>query len=94
MYVVLVEFTIAANYFEDFLARVERQARDSLEKEQDCRVFDVCTSDQRADFVLLYEVYTDAAAFRRHLDSAHFHDFDRAVAGWVLDKQVSTYRRR
>ena len=93
MYVVLVEFTLHQPHFEAFKDRVRQQARDSLEAEPDCHVFDVCTSAERANYVLLYEVYTDKAAFDTHLASAHFHDFDASVRDWVSDKKVSILQR-
>ena len=93
MFVVLVEFTLHPECFEDFKNRVRQQAKDSLEREPDCHLFDVCTSAERADYVLLYEVYTDKAAFETHLVSAHFHDFDKDVRDWVADKKVSIFER-
>ena len=94
MFVVVVEFTIAPESFDDFLRRVKQQAADSLDLEPDCHVFDVCTSPERANLVLLYEVYTGAAAFQLHLDSEHFHAFDQEVTPWVTDKKVQTYQRQ
>ncbi len=93
MYVVLVEFTTHAQHFECFLERVRQQVKDSLELEPDCHVFDVCTSAEREHYVLLYEVYTNKAAFDAHLASAHFHDFDTSVRDWVADKKVTILER-
>ena len=89
MYVVLVEFTTHAEHSAAFLERVRQQARDSLREESECRVFDVCIDPERDDYVLLYEVYSDRAAFEAHLESPHFHAFDAAVRDWVADKKVS-----
>ncbi len=93
MYVVLVEFTTHAERFEIFLERVRQQARDSLGLETGCHVFDVCISAERDNYVLLYEVYTDRAAFDTHLASAHFHDFDATVRNWISDKKVTLLER-
>ena len=93
MYVVVVEFELRAEHAAAFCARVAQQAADSLERESGCHVFDVCIEPARNDFVLLYEVYIDRAAFDAHLQSAHFADFDREVAGWVVDKRVRTFER-
>ena len=43
--------------------------------------------------MLLYEIYTDKAAFDAHLASNHFHDFNAATLDWVSDKKVSAYER-
>ena len=89
MYVVLVEFTTHAEHSAAFLQRVRQQAEDSLRDESDCHVFDVCVDPERDNFVLLYELYSDRAAFEAHLGSPHFHAFDAAVQDWVSDKKVS-----
>lgn len=88
MYVVIVEFSLIPRHIEDFVARVRQQAADSLAREAGCHVFDVCLDPGRENYVLLYEVYDDRAAFEAHLASAHFLDFDATVSGWVRDKQL------
>ncbi len=93
MHVVVVEFELNPEHAAAFRARVARQAADSLEREPGCHVFDVCIDPARDDFVLLYEVYGDHAAFDAHLQSAHFADFDRAVADWVAEKRVRAFER-
>lgn len=93
MYVVVVEFVTHTSRMPAFVERVRQQARDSLREEAGCHVFDVCLNHDRADFVLLYEVYTDRAAFDAHLASAHFRAFDADVRDWIEDKRVRTYER-
>lgn len=93
MYVVIVEFTARDKHFENFLLRVRQQAKDSLELESGCRVFDVCIDPARDNFVFLYEVYSNREAFRAHLESAHFKDFDATVKDWIDDKKVSLLER-
>ena len=93
MYVVIVEFTLRPEHFDNFVTRVRQQAADSLEREAGCNVFDVCLDSARNHYLLLYEVYDDRAAFDAHLASSHFLDFDATVGDWVVDKQVNTLRR-
>ena len=93
MYVVIVKFVTHPEYRDAFRTRVKQQAEDSLRLEPDCHVFDVCTDPEQADFVLLYEVYSDRQAFDTHLESAHFADFNNEVQSWIRDKQVSTLTR-
>jgi (4S)-4-hydroxy-5-phosphonooxypentane-2,3-dione isomerase len=93
MYVVIVEFVIEADHANDFRERVRQQARDSLAMEADCHVFDVCIDPESPERLLLYEVYSDAAAFDRHLASAHFIDFDTSVRAWLRDKKVSRWEK-
>ena len=94
MYIVTVEFVVWPQYVEEFHQAMQLQAGNSLTREPDCHQFDVCTSDERENFVLLYEVYTDAAAFQFHLDSEHFRAFDQDVASWITDKKVQTCHRQ
>ncbi len=93
MYVILVEFTLQPRHFEAFVTRVRQQAADSLERESGCRVFDVCIDPARENFVFLYEVYENRAAFEAHLESDHFLDFDATVANWISDKRVTALER-
>lgn len=93
MYVVVVEFSIRPAHTAAFVQRVRQQAQDSLREEAGCHVFDVCLDPGRANFILLYEVYSDREAFETHLESAHFLDFDTAVRDWVDGKEISTYER-
>ena len=93
MFVVVVEFTTRPEHAAAFRERVQQQARDSLKLEPGCHVFDVCVDPARDELVMLYEVYTDRAAFDVHLASDHFKGFDAEVRDWVADKQVSTYQR-
>ena len=93
MFVVAVTFEIKPGHEAEFLARVTRQAEDSLAREPDCLQFDVCRSEARADSVFLYEIYRDEAAFQAHLESDHFKDFNRTVEAWVADKRLETWLR-
>ena len=94
MYVVIVEFTIRSEHAAAFKRRVIQQANDSLQLETDCHVFDVCFDRERENYVLLYEVYTDKAAFDAHLAAPHFLDFDATVRPWVSDRKLSTLERQ
>lgn len=91
MLVIAVEFRIKAPQAEAFLARVQRQAADSLEQEPECHRFDVAVDPQDAARIFLYELYDDDAAFARHLESAHFRDFDAETGDWVEEKTVSKW---
>ena len=93
MFVVTVEFVIHAGQEGRFLARMKQQAEDSLKLEPECHQFDVCRDPDRADTIFLYELYSDEAAFKVHLNSDHFKSFDAEVAKWVAGKTVRTWRR-
>lgn len=91
MYVVTVVFEISAGSEEAFRSAVQRQAENSLAREEACRRFDVCLDPARPDRVFLYEIYDDRAAFDAHLASDHFAAFDSQVADMVASKTVETW---
>lgn len=91
MYVVAVLFEAAPGHEADLLARVRRQAADSLEKEAGCHRFDVAVDPAAPSRIFLYELYDDRAAFDLHLASAHFADFDAQVGPWTASKRVETF---
>ena len=93
MFVVIVEFTIRDEAIEAFHHRVVQQARDSLDKEAGCHVFDVLIDPKKREKILLYEVYRSPRAFELHLASAHFADFDAAVRDWIIAKSITRYTR-
>jgi len=93
MFVVTVEFIASTDQVDAFVDRVQQQARDALDREPDCRTFDVCMDPERPRRIFLYEVYKDEGAFQAHLESEHFKAFDAEVAPWVVEKNVATWRR-
>jgi len=93
MYVVTVQFSIKPEHRVAFDALMLEQAKNSLEKELACHVFDGCVPHADSDQVFLYELYEDRAAFDLHLNSAHFKAFDAAVAAMIADKKIATMAR-
>jgi autoinducer 2-degrading protein len=91
MFVVTVQFKIAPDHLPEFMHEMVANARASREIEPGCLVFDVCGDPAQAGTVFLYEIYRDEAAFQQHQREAHFLQFDKAVAPWVLKKTVKTY---
>lgn len=91
MFAVTVQFRLRPGTEQTFLPLMRENAARSLHDEDGCHQFDVATDPERPGDVFLYELYTDAQAFRLHLQSAHFTAFDAAVADMVADKQVRTY---
>jgi quinol monooxygenase YgiN len=91
MFVVTVSFKLFPDKANDFQSAVLKQARNSLNFEVDCHVFDVCNDPDDATSIFLYEKYVSRAAFDVHLESDHFAEFDRLVAPWVQEKSVNTW---
>ena len=93
MFAVTVTFTVKPGHEAAFLERVKRQAAESLSRETDCLQFDVCHPAEGAATVFLYEIYRDEAAFKAHLETSHFKDFDAEAGPWLAAKEVRTWLR-
>ena len=72
MYAVCVSFRIQPGRVGHFMALIKDNATKSLEMEDGCRRFDVCTDPNRPDEVFLYELYDSPDAFALHKASDHF----------------------
>ncbi len=93
MYIVTVEFTVGPKHVEAFHQAVQQQAQNSLTLEADCHQFDVCVDPQNRERLFLYETYTDEAAFKTHLASEHYLNFDATVRDWLKSKAVQFWNR-
>ena len=93
MYVVTVEFTIAASGWDAFLPLMLENASRSRTAEPGCREFDVCVTLSRPLKVFLYEVYDDREAFDDHLASDHFKAFAEATSSMVVGRRIETWDR-
>jgi len=91
MFVVTVTFRVYSENAEAFRAAVKEQARLSLEREEGCTRFDVCSVRQDPARFFLYEIYTNDMAFQAHLDTDHFKAFDTQVAPWTVSKVVEVW---
>ncbi|TQV80753.1 putative quinol monooxygenase [Denitrobaculum tricleocarpae] len=93
MFVITVVFECHAEQRESFAAALRTQAHNSVTKEQDCLLFDVCSDPDRPNRFFLYEIYGDEAAFDLHLKSEHFLNFDKEVADMVTSKTVERWNK-
>jgi len=91
MFAVTVLFQIKEGHMDAFMPLMIDNAQTSLKTEPGCRQFDVCADPANPRDVFLYEIYDDEAAFKMHLQSAHFLTFDAKVADMVETKNVQTY---
>ncbi len=89
-YVIWVEFDITDAGRSEFLDLVRANAEASVRLEPGCRRFDVL-EPHAGGSIALYEIYDSEAAFRDHLATAHFRDFDTLSAPLVTRKQVRAF---
>ena len=91
MFTVQMQMQVQAGKRADFLAGMAENAASSVRDEPGCQRFDICSVHGDDHRFVLYEHYTDAAAFDAHRAAPHFQAW-RAVAERVLvpGSQVTT----
>ena len=94
MFVITVKFTTHEKDTEKFKTRILKQAKDSIELEEGCLVFDVCHDPKNINVIFLYEIYTNKDAFDIHLNSEHYLSFNEQVTPWVSEKIVSQLKKQ
>lgn len=94
MFVLSVEFIVDGADSRKFLDRAKRQAMDSLENESECHQFDVCLDPADPARFFFYEVYTDAASFDAHRQTAHFKSYTADTSDWVVKKTIHTWEKQ
>ena len=93
MFVVIVDWTVSPEAAPEFAELLKVQARNSLELEDACRIFDVAQDPDQPGCFLLYELYDSAAAFEAHLASDHFKAFAPKADAVTIEKAVRTMVR-
>ena len=93
MYVVTVEFLIHPEHTDSFKTLVLQQAENSLSKERDCHIFDVCQHHSETNRFYLYEIYSNEDAFQEHLKTDHFKNFDLACKDMLASKTVQVFNK-
>ncbi len=90
-YVVIVDFRLKPDTHAAFRRLVDANAIASVRSEPGCRRFDVLEPKGESGRIVLYEIYSDRAAFDDHLKTEHFADFDAAAADLVAQRTVSQF---
>ncbi|MDH1104864.1 antibiotic biosynthesis monooxygenase [Pseudomonas otitidis] len=72
MYCLLLKTQLKPGSLEAFMEAMRINAAASVRDEPGCLVFDVLRDRSDPDRVWLYEVYTDEAAFKAHMQTPHF----------------------
>ena len=91
MIAVCVTFRIKDDWLPEFMTAMKKQAGDTLRNEPLCHRFDICGQSEQKGEVFLYELYENLAAFRLHLETDHFQEFDAQVAEMVCEKTVQIF---
>jgi quinol monooxygenase YgiN len=89
LFTVFVEFLLKPGMRADFRRLIDVNADASVRNEPGCLQFDVLEPEGEGDRILLYEIYTDQAAFEAHLRTEHFATFAGASDALCLQKKVT-----
>ena len=89
MFSLVVQMEVRPGRREEFLAGMTANAEAAVRDEPGCLRFDICSVEGEENRFLLYELYTDAAAFAAHKASPHFAQW-RTVAEQVVVHQLNT----
>ena len=90
-FVITVAFDLHDGALHEFLPMIVENANRSRSVEPGCERFDVLVPKDSRNQVLLYEIYTDKAAFGEHLKAQHFLDFNSASARLIKAKRIVEY---
>jgi len=90
-FIITVDFDLHPGAMREFLPLMVDNANKSRDLEPGCERFDVLLPKDSSDRVLLYEIYTDKAAFAEHLKAAHFLAFDSATKPLIKGKRMVEY---
>ena len=90
LFAIIVEFHLKQGARPEFRRLIDANADASVRTEPGCLQFDVLESEGEGDRVLLYEIYSDKAAFDAHLRTEHFRIFAGASEALCLQKKVTS----
>lgn len=89
LFVILVDFHLKPGAGSEFRRMIDENADASVKTEPGCLQFDVLEPEGEGERVLLYEIYSDRAAFDAHLRTEHFRVFAGASESLILQKTVT-----
>ena len=82
MYVVSVDVFVVPDKVDAFIDAILANATGTRQEPGNLR-FDVAQSNDDPTQFLLYEVYTDEAAFKAHQQTDHYKTWKSTVADWM-----------
>lgn len=85
MYIIVAPIQIKEGHREDFIKASVEDARASRAKEPGCVRFDIIQDAGDANRFWFYEVFTNEAAFKSHLNTPHVIKWRDTVQSWRVD---------
>jgi quinol monooxygenase YgiN len=81
---VIAVFKLKTGTREKFIAFAQNDSESSLMYEEGCKVFDILIPEEDSSYVVLYEVYSDRAAFDNHKNMPHYFPFIEGTAPLLI----------
>ena len=92
MLVVVVFLEAHGGRQEELRDALRVHAKICLDREPGCQRYDISVDPLEGASFLLYQVYTDEAAYLAHRELPHYADFRILTDPWVLTRRVLTYQ--
>jgi autoinducer 2-degrading protein len=92
MHVVVVFLEALAGRQEGLADELRRHAAACVEEEAGCHRYDVSVDPLEGGTFLLYQVYTDEAAYLAHRELPRYAGFRTLTDPWLRSRRVLTYR--
>jgi len=77
---VIASFKLKPGTRDSFIRISEKDSEQSLKNEAGCRVFDILIPEKDKNSIVLYEIYSDMAAFDNHKTMPHYLPFIEGTA--------------
>jgi len=91
MHIVVVFLEAHRGREEELRQALRPYAAACLAKEPGCHRYDIAVDPIEGASFLLYQVYTDEAAYLAHRELPHYRDFRVLTDAWVRSRRVLTY---
>ena len=92
MQVVVVFLEAHPGRREELRNALRAHAKACEEREAGCHRYDISEDPLEGGTFLLYQIYTDEAAYLAHRELPHYADFRSLTDAWVVSRRVLTYR--
>jgi quinol monooxygenase YgiN len=86
-FVLVAELEIDPSQLESFKAAAKEDGETAVRVEPGCLAFNVVYEKDNPGHIRFFEVYTDADAFKAHLETAHFKKYAAATKDMVKSRK-------
>ena len=92
MFVVVVFLEALVGRQQELADVLRKHAAACVEEEPGCHRYDISVDPLEGGTFLLYQTYTDEAAYLAHREMPHYASFRTLTDPWLKSRRVLTYR--